>query len=88
MVNETLDDIFNEFYSRKNNEHSRIKELEYELDGCWAKISSLQEENNMLEDDIYDRNDEIEDLKLEIRGLNSKIKEYEDAFEKGFPLKR
>ena len=88
MVNETLDDIFKEFYSRKNNENSHIKELENELDDCWAKIGALEEEKNDLEDELYDRNTEIQDLELEISRLNSKIKEYEDAFKKGCPLKR
>ena len=87
MVNETLEDIFNEFYARETRRHSREAELEDELDDCWIRIGRLEEECASLSEDIYDRNSEIEDLESEIRRLQSKIKEYENAFSKGCPLK-
>ena len=87
MVNETLQDIFDEFYAREAKRHSPEKVLEAEIDDCWARIGSLEQEKECLEDELYDRSGEIEDLECYIRRLESKIKEYENAFEKGCPLK-
>ena len=86
MVNETLQDIFDEFYAREAKRHSSEKALEAEIDDCRARISSLEEERDTLYEDLYDRNEEIQSMELEILGLEAKIKEYEEALKKRCPL--
>jgi len=67
MVNETLQDIFDEFYMReaRRKEKHQIEELEEQLD-------ILTEENHALEDDLYDAHAEADDWEEEYRNMKHK----------------
>ena len=62
MVNETLQDIFDEYYAReaKLEANREIQRLNEEND-------ALQEEIESLEDSVYDRNDTIDEMNYEIQ---------------------
>lgn len=61
MVNETLQDIFAEFYTReaKLEKDREKRSLETEIERLYADIEDK-------EDDIYDRNDTIEEMTFQI----------------------
>lgn len=61
MVNETLQDIFDEFYARE----AKLKE-NCEKQDTAAEIERLYMDIEEKENDIYDRNDTIETMNYEI----------------------
>ena len=69
MVNETLQDIFNEFYTRQ----AKMEE-DYEKQQLIEENEQLREEIRNLEDDIYDKNDTID-------GMNYEIDKAKNAYE-------
>ena len=84
MVNETLQDIFDEFYARE----VKLKE-NCEKQDTAAEIERLYMDIEEKENDIYDRNDTIEEMIFEInkaqKAYNDCIKmitELEDTVEK------
>ena len=72
MVNETLQDIFDEFYARE----AKLKE-NCEKQDTAAEIERLHMDLEEKENDIYDRNDTIEEMIFEI---NNAQKAYNDCF--------
>jgi len=62
MVNETLQDIFDEFYARQ----ARI-EVDREKQELIDENIHLQDEIESVEDNVYDRNEQIENMNFEIR---------------------
>ena len=72
MVNETLQDIFDEFYAREAK-----LEKEREKQDTSAEIERLYMDLEEKENDIYDRNDTIEEMIFEI---NEAQKAYNDCF--------
>lgn len=71
MVNETLQDIFDEFYMRE----AKLKENCEKQDAA-AEIERLHMDLEEKENDIYDRNDTIEEMIFEI---NKAQKAYDDC---------
>ena len=71
MVNETLQDIFDEFYARE----AKLKESCKKRDSA-AEIERLYMDLEEKENDIYDRNDIIEEMIFEI---NKAQKAYDDC---------
>ena len=72
MYNETLQDIFDEFYAREAK-----LEKEREKQDTAAEIERLYADLEDKENDIYDRNDTIEEMIFEI---NKAQKAYNDCF--------
>ena len=71
MYNETLQDIFDEFYARE----AKLKE-NCEKQDTAAEIERLYMDLEEKENDIYDRNDTIEEMIFEI---NKAQKAYDDC---------
>ena len=71
MVNETLQDIFDEFYAHE----AKLKE-NCEKQDTAAEIERLYADIEEKENDIYDRNDTIEEMIFEI---NQAQKAYDDC---------
>lgn len=80
MVNETLQDIFDEFYTRE----AKLKENCEKRDSA-AEIERLYMDLEEKENDIYDRNDTIEEMIFEI---NKAQKAYSDCTKTIAELKR
>lgn len=81
MVNETLQDIFDEFYARE----AKLKE-NYEKQDTAAEIERLYMDIEEKENDIYDRNDTIEEMIDDCTKIIAKLKRTIDKLEEG-PLK-
>ena len=84
MYNETLQDIFDEFYARE----AKLKE-NCEQQNMTAEIERLYMDLENKENDIYDRNDTIEEMIFEINKAQKAyddcikiIAEFEDTVEK------
>lgn len=71
MVNETLQDIFDEFYARE----AKLKENCEKQDAA-AEIERLYMDLEEKENDIYDRNDTIEEIIFEV---SKSQKAYDDC---------
>jgi ferritin-like metal-binding protein YciE len=71
MYNETLQDIFNEFYARE----AKLEKDREKRDSA-AEIERLHMDIEDKEDEIYDRNDTIEEMIFEI---NKAQKAYDDC---------